>query len=289
LTWHVACSGSAEVRVGGGNGLANTGSTISEANAAAAFPTSSVLAAGGDEVSAGVAALFGAHAQAYQALSAQAASFHQQFVQLMNAGAAQYLSAEAASAGPLQTVEQDLLGVVNAPTLALFNRPLIGNGVNGTMSSPNGQAGGFLFGNGGNGFNGEAGTGGLAGGETEAGGLHVVDGLTGAAGDTGMSGATGQARHGRGRRQRGLTGSGDRHCTVMEPGSPRIRSTVARCAAVSMSGVNPSMASANHTVAAVGQSGQVRGEITWYAPMRGGRRRAAPEGPGPAGQSASFI
>jgi hypothetical protein len=38
------------------------------------------LAAGADQVSEGIAALFGSHAQAFQALSAQAASFHQQFV-----------------------------------------------------------------------------------------------------------------------------------------------------------------------------------------------------------------
>jgi hypothetical protein len=55
--------------------LANIGSAIGQANAAAALPTSGVLAAGADEVSAAVASLFGAHAQAYQALSAQAASF----------------------------------------------------------------------------------------------------------------------------------------------------------------------------------------------------------------------
>ncbi len=42
--------------------LANVGSTISEANAAAVAPTAAVLAAGGDEVSAAIAALFGAHA-----------------------------------------------------------------------------------------------------------------------------------------------------------------------------------------------------------------------------------
>ena len=57
--------------------LANIGSTISSASAAALGPTSGVLAAGADEVSATVAALFEAHAQAYQALSAQAALFHQ--------------------------------------------------------------------------------------------------------------------------------------------------------------------------------------------------------------------
>jgi hypothetical protein len=85
--------------------LANIGSALSTASATAWAPTSSVLAAGGDEVSAIVAALFGAHAQAYQALSAQATAFHQQFVQLMFGGAAQYAATEAANALPLQTVD----------------------------------------------------------------------------------------------------------------------------------------------------------------------------------------
>src|SRR5258708_806543 len=51
--------------------LANIGSTINAASTAAAAPTAGVLAAGADEVSAAVAALFAAHAQGYQALSAQ--------------------------------------------------------------------------------------------------------------------------------------------------------------------------------------------------------------------------
>ena len=59
--------------------LAGIGSTIRDAGAAAAAPTSAVVAAGGDEVSAIIAALFGQHARAYQALNAQAASFHSQF------------------------------------------------------------------------------------------------------------------------------------------------------------------------------------------------------------------
>ena len=90
--------------------LASIGSTISAANAAAAFPTSAVLPAGADDVSASIAALFGAHAKAYQAMSAQAATFHSQFVQLMNGSAGQYLSAEAANA------EQTMLNAVNRPT-----------------------------------------------------------------------------------------------------------------------------------------------------------------------------
>jgi PE family len=96
--------------------LANIGSTISSANTAAMGPTSGVLAAGADEVSATVAALFDAHAQVYQALSAQAAYFHEQFVQLLNVGASHYALAEAANASPLQTIEQGVLSVADAPS-----------------------------------------------------------------------------------------------------------------------------------------------------------------------------
>ncbi|WP_293314909.1 PE family protein [Mycobacterium sp.] len=49
--------------------LANIGAIITSANTAASVPTSSMLAPGSDEVSASVAALFGAHSQVYQALS----------------------------------------------------------------------------------------------------------------------------------------------------------------------------------------------------------------------------
>ena len=95
--------------------LANIGSTISSANAAAATPTSAVLAAGGDEVSAAVAAVFGAHAQAYQAISTQAAAFHQQFVQLMNGSAGSYAAAEATNA------QQAAANDINAPFQALLD------------------------------------------------------------------------------------------------------------------------------------------------------------------------
>lgn len=83
--------------------LASIGSTINAASAAAAMPTSAVMAAGADDVSALIAALFGAHAQAYQQLSAQAAMFHEQFVQLMTSGANLYAGAEAANATPMQS------------------------------------------------------------------------------------------------------------------------------------------------------------------------------------------
>ena len=98
--------------------LENILSTISSASATALTPTSGVLAAGADEVSAAIAALFGAHAQVYQALSAQAALFHQQFVELMSGGAAQYALTEAANASPLQTVGQGVMSGISAPAEA---------------------------------------------------------------------------------------------------------------------------------------------------------------------------
>uniref|UniRef100_UPI0020791AC4 PE family protein n=2 Tax=Mycobacterium tuberculosis TaxID=1773 RepID=UPI0020791AC4 len=126
--------------------LASIGSAISTANAAAAAATTRVLAAGADEVSAAVAALFSGHAQTYQALSTQAAAFHQQIVQTLTSTAGAYASAEAAN------VEQQLLGAINAPTMALLGRPLIGHGADGAPGTGQaGGAGGILYGNGGNG------------------------------------------------------------------------------------------------------------------------------------------
>src|SRR4051812_5155423 len=81
--------------------LGNIASTISAANAAATTQTTGVMAAAADEVSAGIAALFGEYGQAYQALSAQATAFHNQFVQALNWGAGSYASAEAANASPM--------------------------------------------------------------------------------------------------------------------------------------------------------------------------------------------
>jgi hypothetical protein len=142
--------------------LANVGSTISEANYAAAAHTTQLLAAGSDEVSAAVATFFGAHAQGYQALGAQAAAFHQQFVQALSAGAGAYASTEAANAAavanPWQVLQQDLLNAINTPTELLLQRPLIGNGTNGLPGTgQSGGAGGILWGNGGNGGSGAAG------------------------------------------------------------------------------------------------------------------------------------
>lgn len=107
--------------------LAKIGTAINYANSAAAGATQVVQAAGADAVSTSIAQLFGAHAQAYQAISAQAALFHEQFVQLMSGGATQYADTEVVNAAPLQAAAQPVLGASNAATHALSaQQPLIG-------------------------------------------------------------------------------------------------------------------------------------------------------------------
>ncbi|MEB4017115.1 PE family protein, partial [Mycobacterium ulcerans] len=156
------------------------GSPITAANAAAAIPTSAIAAAAADEISAAIAELFGNHAQQYQALSAQMARFHDQFVRSLSGAAQTYARAEATGAAPLQPV----LDLINGPTQALLGRPLIGNGTSGALGT--GQAGGdggLLIGNG---TSGALGTG-QAGGD---GGLLIGNGTSGALG-TGQAGGDG--------------------------------------------------------------------------------------------------
>ncbi|MCV7075512.1 PE family protein [Mycobacterium szulgai] len=75
--------------------IAGIGSGITAANAAASVPTTGVLASAADSVSTQVAALLSAHGQGYQQISAKLATFHDQFVAALNAGANSYASAEA--------------------------------------------------------------------------------------------------------------------------------------------------------------------------------------------------
>ncbi|OBF21841.1 hypothetical protein A5725_12965 [Mycobacterium kubicae] len=96
-------------------------SALSTATAAAAGPTTNLVAAGADEVSAAISQLFGAHGQEFQALHAQAAAFHEEFVSLLNAGAGAYASAEAAGT-------QTLLSAAVAPVEAFLGQPLLGGG-----------------------------------------------------------------------------------------------------------------------------------------------------------------
>ncbi|WP_156766651.1 PE family protein, partial [Mycobacterium sp. E2327] len=142
--------------------LRGIGLSIRSANAAAAASTTSLLAAGQDEVSAAISSLFGSYAREFQALSAQATAFHDQFVQSLTSGAGQYAGAEAANADPLTALVGELqsltAGLPAGPVKLLTGRPLIGNGANGAPGT--GQAGGnggWLIGDGGNGGSGGAG------------------------------------------------------------------------------------------------------------------------------------
>jgi hypothetical protein len=124
--------------------LAGIGSTLGDATAAAAAPTTGVAAAAADEVSIALSEIFGTYGQQFQALSAQASAFHNEFVSLLSGGAAAYLSAEAANAG------QTLANATSAPTAGATSAAgllggLLGGGGGGTTNS---LLGGLLGGGG---------------------------------------------------------------------------------------------------------------------------------------------
>ena len=145
--------------------LANIGSSLSEANAAAAAPITAVVASAEDEVSAAIASLFSSHGQQFRALSAQAAAFHDQFVQTLNEAGGRYAATEAANASPLADVVQGAQSLaVFSPVKDLTGRPLIGNGANGAPGTGQaGAPGGWLLGDGGAGGSGAPGAGGNGG------------------------------------------------------------------------------------------------------------------------------
>jgi hypothetical protein len=82
--------------------LDSVGSMISEAHTTAAPPTVALVPAAADEVSAATAKLFGGYAQEFHAVSAQAAAFHEQFVEHLRTSAGSYAGAEAANVASLQ-------------------------------------------------------------------------------------------------------------------------------------------------------------------------------------------
>jgi hypothetical protein len=114
--------------------LANIGTTVDDADAAAAALTTGLVPAAQDEVSEAVAALFGGYAKEYHALSAQVAEFHEQLVQALGASAGSYAAAEGANAAALlQTARQDIVSAVNATSESLLGRSLMATGT-GTSS-----------------------------------------------------------------------------------------------------------------------------------------------------------
>jgi len=78
--------------------LAAIGSELTAQNAAAMAPTTGVVPAAADEVSALTAAQFASQAAIYQAVSAHAAAVHELFVDALGASADSYAATEAANA-----------------------------------------------------------------------------------------------------------------------------------------------------------------------------------------------
>lgn len=174
--------------------LGGIASMISEANAMAAVRTTALAPAAADEVSAAIAALFSSYARDYQTLSVQVTAFHVQFAQtLTNAG--QLYAVVDVGNGVLLKTEQQVLGVINAPTQTLVGRPLIGDGTHGAPGTgQNGGAGGILWGNGGNGGSGAPGQPGGRGGDAQLLGNGGDGGAGGAGGPAGLALPPGPAR-----------------------------------------------------------------------------------------------
>ncbi len=177
--------------------LKSVGADLHAAHAAAAAPTTGLAAAGTDEVSAAVSALFSEYGQTFQSLGAQASTFHNQFVRLLSGAQGSYSAAEVANAAPLQAAEEAASDLAFfSPWKDLTGRPLFGNGTNGAASTgANGGDGGWILGNGGNGGSGAAGQ---AGGNGGDGGLLGLGGTGGHGGATNGIYAGGGGEGGRG-------------------------------------------------------------------------------------------
>ncbi len=78
--------------------LAAITSAMTASNSAVAEPTTGIVPAAADEVSALTAAAFTAHGALYQEVGAQAAAMHQLFVATLHASAGSYAETEAANA-----------------------------------------------------------------------------------------------------------------------------------------------------------------------------------------------
>jgi hypothetical protein len=99
--------------------VSGIGSALKEANLTAAGPTTGVLAAAADEVSAAAATLFSSYARGYQRLSKQAAAFHDEFAQVLAAAGYSYAETEAAASGALGALSADPLPTPVAVSLIM--------------------------------------------------------------------------------------------------------------------------------------------------------------------------
>ncbi|WP_204080020.1 PecA family PE domain-processing aspartic protease [Mycobacterium riyadhense] len=173
--------------------LTSIGSTVGAATAAVAVPTTGVMAAATDEVSAALAALFTEYGQQFQTVAGQMAASYQQFTRNVMASVNAYTAAETTN---IRQFVLSAAGPINEPFVELTGRPLIGDGANGYTNAQGagtaGGAGGWLYGDGGTGgtstrFGVAGGAGGPAGliGDGGTGGNSVYGGMPGGAGGRG--------------------------------------------------------------------------------------------------------
>ncbi|AGC64065.1 PE family protein [Mycobacterium liflandii 128FXT] len=97
--------------------VAEIGLAINQADLAVAGPTTGLAAAAADEVSEAIATLFDNYAQGYQAVSRQAAAFHDAFAQTLFAASDSYVRAEAAAVKALAGLTEPVANLF-APVLS---------------------------------------------------------------------------------------------------------------------------------------------------------------------------
>ena len=93
--------------------LSGLGTALGEAAAVAATPTTDLLAAAADEVSASIAKLFGGYGQEFQAVSAKLGTLYQGLVQNLTSTVDYYVNAEAINTAQLR---QSVTGGLYTPT-----------------------------------------------------------------------------------------------------------------------------------------------------------------------------
>ncbi|WP_156687617.1 PE family protein [Mycobacterium sp. Marseille-P9652] len=101
------------------------GSALSAANAAAAGPTSGLLAPAADEISATVAELFGTYGQEYRALVEQATVFNNEFSRLLATAGGAYAAVETAASNALGTLGADAQSLVGGAPAAPGGTPFV--------------------------------------------------------------------------------------------------------------------------------------------------------------------
>ncbi|MGH3969438.1 MAG: PPE family protein, SVP subgroup [Mycobacterium sp.] len=106
--------------------LETIGSAMTAQNAAAAAPTTGVVPAAADQVSALQATLFSAYGNLYQQISAQATAIHEMFVNTLGTSAGSYGTTEATNAATADSSGSGLGGLLGA---------LLGTGSSSSSSS----------------------------------------------------------------------------------------------------------------------------------------------------------